>query len=85
MTTDVLQAMTEEEKGWALRFCLTCDDGEGYDVPKPMMKRLAVLGLVKHKGGGWYEQTDLILEIRDALEDWDTTANMEVTGNRTEE
>lgn len=66
--TNVLQEMTEDEKEWALRFCETCDDDEGYDVPKPMMKRLAALGLVKHKGFGWHEQTDLLLEIRSDLE-----------------
>lgn len=49
--------ITEEERKAALRFCETCEDGEGYDVPKLMMKRLAALGLVVHKGGGWYEGT----------------------------
>lgn len=38
--------ITGEEKKAALRFWETSEDGQGYDVPKPMMKRLAVLGLV---------------------------------------
>lgn len=38
----------------ALRFCETCEDDEGYDVPAPMMKRLAELGLVAHYGFGRY-------------------------------
>lgn len=49
--------MTLEEHAAALRFCETCEDGQGYDVPKSMMKRLTVLGLVTHNGGGWYEGT----------------------------
>ncbi len=27
--------VTDEEKKAALRFCETCEDGEGYDVQKP--------------------------------------------------
>lgn len=64
---DLLSAMTAAEKKAAARFNETCEDNEGYDVPKPMMKRLAELGLVKHKGGGWYEQTDAMLELQDKL------------------
>lgn len=50
---------TDEEKKAALRFLECCEDPHagGHDVPKPMMKRLAELGLVAHKGGGWYEGT----------------------------
>ncbi len=33
-----------------------------------MMKRLEVLGLVVDKKFGRFEQTDLLLDIRDALE-----------------
>lgn len=46
----------------------TCEDGEGYDVPKPMMKRLAELGLVVHKGGGWYEGTPALDALQAAAE-----------------
>jgi hypothetical protein len=67
--TDLLDVMTDAEKSAALRFCETCDDDEDYDVPKPMMKRLAELGLVKSLGFGRYEQTDLLLEARSTLED----------------
>lgn len=59
-------ALTEDEKKAALRFCETCEDGEGYDVPKPMMERLAVLGLVVHKGGGWYEGTPALDQLQTA-------------------
>lgn len=60
----VALALTDEEKNAALRFCETCEDGEGYDVPKPMMKRLAELGLVVHKGGGWYEGTPALEQLQ---------------------
>jgi hypothetical protein len=65
-----LCAMTDEEKKAALRFCETCDDGEGYDVPRKMMKQLEALGLVVDKKFGRFEQTDLLLNIRDDLEAW---------------
>ncbi len=55
--------LTPEERAAALRFCETCQDDEGYDVPKPMMKRLVELGLVEYKGFGRYQQTDAILKL----------------------
>lgn len=63
-----VQPLSPEEIRVAIRFCETCDDDEGYDVPRPMMKRLEVLGLVVDKKFGRFEQTDLLLDIRDALE-----------------
>jgi hypothetical protein len=58
---------TEAERQAALRFCETCEDGEGYDVPAPMMRRLAALGYVQHRGGGWYEGTPMLDQLQ-ALE-----------------
>lgn len=58
--------LTTEERAAALRFCETCEDGEGYDVAKPMMKRLAALGLVTHKGGGVYEGTAALDSLQEA-------------------
>ena len=55
-----LPELTIEERKAALRFCETCEDGQGFDVPKAMMRRLAELGLVTHKGGGWYEGTAML-------------------------
>ena len=49
---------TPEEIKAAHRFMETCEDGEGYDVPKQMMRRLAEIGLVRHVGGGYYEATE---------------------------
>lgn len=63
MNTEHHNILTEEEKKAALRFCETSEDGEGYDVPKPMMKRLAELGLVVHRGGGWYEGTPALNQL----------------------
>jgi hypothetical protein len=60
----VALALTDDEKKAALRFCETCEDSEGYDVPKAMMKRLAELGLVVHKGGGWYEGTPALEQLQ---------------------
>jgi hypothetical protein len=60
----VTLALTDEEKTAALRFCETCEDGEGHDIPKPMMKRLAALGLVVHKGFGVYEGTPALNELQ---------------------
>lgn len=36
------------------RFNETCEDGEGYDVPKPMMRQLARKGAVYHTSRGIY-------------------------------
>lgn len=64
----LMETMTEEEAAAALRFCETCDDNEGYDVPRKMMKRLEELGLVIDKKFGRFEQTDLLIDLRDALD-----------------
>lgn len=42
-----------------LRFNETLEDGEGYDVPKPMMRRLAEIGLVRHFARGMYGLTEI--------------------------
>jgi len=63
-----LDWMSPEEVRAAVRFCETCDDDEGYDVPRAMMKRLEALGLVADKKFGRFEQTSLLLDIREALE-----------------
>lgn len=60
-----LPIMTVDERNAALRFIETCEDGEGFDVPKPMMKRLTELGLVVHKGGGWYEGTPMLDQLQE--------------------
>lgn len=64
MPTGQVLVLTDEEKNAALRFCETCEDGEGYDVPKAMMKRLGELGLVVHKGGGWYEGVSALEQLQ---------------------
>jgi hypothetical protein len=40
------------------RFAETCEDGEGYDLPKVTMVRLARIGLVRRCTGNIYEVTD---------------------------
>lgn len=66
----LLGMMSDAERAAARRFLETCDDNEGYDVPKAMMKRLRALGLVLHKGGGYYEGQQALLGIRDELDTW---------------
>lgn len=51
--------LTAEELEAFERFCETCEDDEGYDVPKPMMKRLAAIGVIRRCWGNWYETTDI--------------------------
>ncbi len=50
--------LTVEERGALERFNETCEDGEGYDVPKQMMKRLAEIGVVNHTSRGIYFITE---------------------------
>jgi hypothetical protein len=40
------------------RFDECAQDGEGWDVPKEMMQRLAEIGVVRRKSGNFYEATD---------------------------
>jgi hypothetical protein len=40
-------------------------DGEGYDVPKEMMQRLAEVGVVRRKSGAFYEHTEYGLAVLD--------------------
>jgi hypothetical protein len=65
--------LTPEELEAALRFIDTCADGEDYDVPGPMMKRLAALGLVTPKPFGRYEGTPLLAWLYEEHESgtWD--------------
>lgn len=39
------------------RFCECCEDDEGYDVSKGMMKKLSEIGLVRFAGFGRYTTT----------------------------
>jgi hypothetical protein len=59
---DFMSEYTPEEVKSARRFLETCEDGEGYDIPKTMMRQLALKGLVKHVGFGIYEATDKMQE-----------------------
>lgn len=52
-------AITVEERAAIFRFreCCEDDDADGHDVPKVMMQRLAVIGLVRTLGFGRSETT----------------------------
>lgn len=52
-----LPTLTHEEYQALERFCETSDDGEGYDVPKSMMRRLAEIGVVNHTSRAIYALT----------------------------
>ena len=45
--------------------CVT--DGEGWDVPKPMMQRLAKIGLVRRVTANIYEHTEFGLVVLDEM------------------
>jgi hypothetical protein len=49
--------ITDEEMDALRRFDETCEDGEGWDVQKTMMQRLAEIGLIRRKSGNYYEFT----------------------------
>lgn len=51
-------AILDEEMAALRRFYETSEDGEDYDVPKGMMQRLALIGLVRRTSGSRYELTD---------------------------
>lgn len=56
--TSVPMFLTEQQECDILRFYDTCEDGQGYDVPKDRMKSLARLGLIRTTGFSRYEITD---------------------------
>ncbi len=64
----LVNSMTKDEIHAALRFCNLCDDNEGYDISRKMMHRLSELGLTEYKGHGVFEQTELLLDVRQMLQ-----------------
>lgn len=50
--------LSDEEAAALLRFNETCEDGEGYDVPSPMMARLSQIGVTGRKYGSLYFITE---------------------------
>ncbi len=50
--------VNQEEAAALNRFAETCEDSEGYDVPKPMMQRLACIGAIRRVTGNIYQFTD---------------------------
>lgn len=51
---DILQ---EEDLSWLIRFKETAEDDNSYDTPKPALKRLIELGVVRSLGFGRCEMT----------------------------
>lgn len=59
LTSGALAELLNAEELAALRrFNETCEDGEGYDVPKEMMKRLAEIGVIYRRSGAYYQFTE---------------------------
>lgn len=59
---DLLNA---EELAALRRFDECAQDGEGYDVPREMMQRLAEIGVVRRKSGAYYEATNFGMRVLD--------------------
>jgi hypothetical protein len=55
--------LTADEREALERFHETWEDDKGYDVPKPMIKRLAKLGVVYSEGFGRYGMTTFGLAV----------------------
>lgn len=55
---DARAMLNADELAALHRFDECAQDGEGYDVPKEMMQRLAEIGVVRRKSGAYYEATD---------------------------
>lgn len=49
-------------------------DGQGYDVPKEMMARLAEIGVLRRKSGAYYEHTEFGLAVLDGSHQFDIGA-----------
>lgn len=49
--------LTEEDKADLLRIEDLFSDGEGYDLPKEQMRRLAEIGVIRHTSAGRYAIT----------------------------
>jgi hypothetical protein len=60
-----LALLNADELAALRRFDETCQDGEGYDVPKAMMQRLAAIGVVRRTSGSYYETTDFGMRVLD--------------------
>jgi hypothetical protein len=67
-TIELPLAITEQQRTDVLRFHETCEDDQGYDVPKARMKSLARVGLVRSLGFGRYEFTDAGLALVEAMQ-----------------
>lgn len=56
-------AILPDEMAALERFHECAMDGEGYDVSKEMMQRLAEIGLVRRRSGNYYEHTTFGLAV----------------------
>ena len=59
VTEPAFPRLSHEERSALARFNQCCEDGQGYDVEKDMMIRLARIGVLHHRSAGYYEITDV--------------------------
>lgn len=55
--------LNAEELAALRRFDECAQDGEGYDVPKAMMQRLAEIGVVQRRSGAYYQATEFGVRV----------------------
>lgn len=60
---DARELLNAEELAALRRFDETCQDGEGYDVTKVMMQRLAEVGVAQRRSGAYYQMTEIGMRI----------------------
>jgi hypothetical protein len=59
--------LSSEQIKAAIRFNACVEDGQEYDVSPELMWQLAELCLVADKGDGYFEQTDLMMSIKESI------------------
>ena len=55
--------LNAEELAALRRFDECAQDGEGYDVPKEMMTRLAEIGVLRRRSGAYYQTTEFGMRV----------------------
>lgn len=59
--------LNSEQIKAAIRYNACIEDGQEFDVSPELMEQLAELGLVADKGDGYFEQTDLMMSIKESI------------------
>lgn len=62
-------SMSEDQCNALLRFNDACEDGQPYDVRRPMMMSLACVGMVRWCGRSIFEITDAGIAVVEELQE----------------